>query len=149
MLCNIVGTRNDGIPQFGSIDHFEHSLGNIFIATAVFLCLIFYSLLEGFYCILYHIPHWDSIDIIAIKKRRWTNGRTGPAKRVPARKTSRISLAGRPAREPFFHHLCSTIKRIAVRSSPSITTLANAGIHTRSIPAGARYPRAMATALIA
>lgn len=35
-------------------------------------------------------------------------------------------------------YLDSTISRIAVRSSPSISTLAKAGIQIKSIPAGAK-----------
>src|SRR3954467_6386324 len=41
------------------------------------------------------------------------------------------------------------LSRMAVRRSPSMTMSANVGTHTRSMPAGATYPRAMATALIA
>ena len=46
-------------------------------------------------------------------------------------------------------YLSSQISLIAVLSSPSITTLANAGIQIISIPKGARYPLAMAIAFIA
>src|SRR5207253_2774724 len=46
-------------------------------------------------------------------------------------------------------YLGDTISLIAVRSSPSICTSANAGTHTRSSPLGATYPRAMAIAFTA
>ena len=47
------------------------------------------------------------------------------------------------------YYLLSQISFIAVLSSPSMITLAKAGIQIRSIPIGARYPRAIAIALIA
>src|SRR5581483_6363891 len=43
----------------------------------------------------------------------------------------------------------SMLRRMAVRRSPSMTMSAKVGTHTRSMPAAATYPRAMATALIA
>src|SRR5690606_3132641 len=46
-------------------------------------------------------------------------------------------------------HRGSTINRMAVRSSPSISISANAGIQIRSMPLGATKPRLMAIALIA
>lgn len=49
---------------------------------------------------------------------------------------------------PSFYLGC-TISLMAVRSSSSMVMLANAGMQTRSTPAGARYPLAIATALIA
>ena len=49
----------------------------------------------------------------------------------------------------FIYFLDSTINFIPVLSSPSTSTSANAGIHTRSTPAGATNPLAIATAFTA
>ncbi len=45
-----------------------------------------------------------------------------------------------------FYFLDSTINFMPVLSSPSTSTSANAGIHTKSTPAGATNPLAIATA---
>ena len=47
------------------------------------------------------------------------------------------------------YFLDSTINLIPVRSSPSTSTSAKAGIHTKSTPAGATNPLAIATAFTA
>src|SRR5699024_1515262 len=48
-----------------------------------------------------------------------------------------------------FYFLLSTINFIPVLSSPSTSTSANAGIHTKSTPAGATNPLAIAMAFTA
>ena len=49
----------------------------------------------------------------------------------------------------FYYFLDSTISFIPVLSSPSTSTSAKAGMHTKSTPAGATNPLAIATAFTA